>query len=94
MSRKENAVGDGANAPAFATKREVQPKARHSSTTAQAARQMESYVTVAEAAELLCVDPKTVRNRIGSGDLEAYRHGRRVVIPLAAIERLIKRGRM
>ena len=52
------------------------------------------YATVDEAAELLRVVPKTVRNRIRSGDLEAYRHGRRIIIPRAAIKRLIKRGRM
>ena len=51
-------------------------------------------VTVAEAAVLLRVCPKTVHNRIKVGELEAYRHGRRILIPLAAIERLIKRGRI
>jgi excisionase family DNA binding protein len=54
----------------------------------------DGYVTVAEAAELLRVCTKTVRNRIGGGELEAYRHGRRILIPLTAIERLIRRGRM
>ena len=52
------------------------------------------YVTIAEAAELLRVDPKTVRSRIKSGDLEAHRHGRRILISLAAIMRLIERGRL
>ena len=52
------------------------------------------YVTRAEAALILHVDTKTVRARIRSGELEAYRHGRRILIPLAAIERLIKRGRI
>ena len=54
----------------------------------------ELYLTVAEAAELLCVCTKTIRNRIKSGDLEAYHHGRRVLVPMAAIENLIRRGRM
>jgi excisionase family DNA binding protein len=52
------------------------------------------YVTVAEAAVLLRVCAKSVRNRIKGGELEAFRHGRRILIPLTAIERLIRGGRM
>jgi len=52
------------------------------------------YVMVDEAAVLPRVCPKTVRNRIKSRVLEAYRHGRRILIPRNAIERLIKRGRI
>jgi hypothetical protein len=47
-----------------------------------------------EAALLLRVCPKSVSNRIKSGELEAFRHGRRILIPLASIERLIRRGRI
>ena len=52
------------------------------------------HVTVAEAAVLLRVCTKTVRARIKSGKLEAYRHGRRILIPRSAIDRLIKSGPM
>ena len=52
------------------------------------------YVTVEEAAGLLRVCTKTVYARIDGGQLEAYRHGRRILIPRPAIERLIKRGRI
>jgi excisionase family DNA binding protein len=54
----------------------------------------DAYLTVAEAADLLRVCTKTVRNRIRGCELEAYRHGRRVLIPRRAIEHLIKRGRV
>jgi excisionase family DNA binding protein len=52
------------------------------------------YATVAEAATLLRVCTKTVRNRIRSRELEAYRHGRRVLIRRTAIEHLIRRTRL
>ena len=52
------------------------------------------YVTVADAAVILRVCPKSVRNRIKSGELEGFRHGRRILLPLGAIERFIKRGRI
>jgi excisionase family DNA binding protein len=52
------------------------------------------YVTVAEVPVLLRVCTKTVHARIKSGDLEGYRHGRRIIIPRSAIESLIKSGRV
>jgi excisionase family DNA binding protein len=53
-----------------------------------------NYITVAEAALILRACTKTVRARIRVGELEAYRVGRRILIPRDAVERLIKRGRL
>jgi excisionase family DNA binding protein len=50
------------------------------------------YATVEEGAGLLRVCTKTVYARIHGGHLEAYRHGRRILIPRRAIDRLIKSG--
>jgi excisionase family DNA binding protein len=80
-SMSEKSARDGAGAP------EV-------TSAADTALPDGPYVTVAEVAVILRVCRKSVRSRIKSGDLEAYRHGRRILIPLAAIERLIKSGRM
>ena len=52
------------------------------------------YATVAQAADVLHVHPKTVRSRIKSGDLEAYRHGRRILIPLTGLLRFVEEGRL
>jgi excisionase family DNA binding protein len=53
-----------------------------------------NYITVAEAGLILRACTKTVRARIRVGELEAYRVGRRILIPRDAVERLIKRGRL
>ena len=52
------------------------------------------YVMVDEAAVLLRICSKTVYTRIKNRELEAYRHGRRILISRQAIQRLIKRGRV
>lgn len=62
--------------------------------TAGAALVPGPYATVAETADVLRVHPKTVRSRVKSGELEAYRRGRRILIPLAAILRFIEQGRL
>ena len=38
-----------------------------------------SYVTLAEAADLMSVSVKTLRRRIADGTIPAYRCGRRVI---------------
>lgn len=48
----------------------------HEEKTAKAPRSM---VTIADAAELLGVSVWTVRRRIGSGELTAYRLGNRII---------------
>jgi excisionase family DNA binding protein len=86
----------GASAPTWSTTQEEQDAAVASNDAdgTNGGIATDPYVTVDEAAELLRVVPKTVRNRIRSGDLEAYRHGRRIIIPRAAIKRLNESGRM
>jgi len=44
-------------------------------------RSNSAVVTIAEAAELLGVDARTVSRAMGSGDLPALRVGRRLLIP-------------
>jgi excisionase family DNA binding protein len=82
--RKAKMADDRADAGKTAKAEKVQPSLP----------EIRSYVTREEAALLLRVCPKSVSNRITSGELEAYRHGRRILIPLAAVKRLIKRGRI
>jgi excisionase family DNA binding protein len=52
----------------------------------------ESFLTVAEIAALLKVDPMTIGNWISRGELPAMRVGRRVRIPRADFDRLIEAG--
>ena len=91
MPTKKRPGRAGASAPTWPTEQDAAVASKDADGT-KGGVATDPYVTVDEAAELLRVVPKTVRNRIRSGDLEAYRHGRRVLIPLAAIERLIKTG--
>jgi excisionase family DNA binding protein len=49
-------------------------------------------LTVAQAASVFCVCPKTIRNWIRSGLLTASRIGRVVRIPRSELERLTKGG--
>lgn len=46
-------------------------------------------VTVKECATITGLDPATVRSYVGAGRLPKIRDGRRVFIPLSAIEKLI-----
>ena len=52
----------------------------------------ESYLTVAEVAELLKLNQQTVRNWIDQGSLPALRVGRRVRIRRSDLERLLEDG--
>ena len=52
----------------------------------------EEFLTVAEVAELLKLNRQTIRNWIESGQLPAYRIGRRVRISRTDFDGLITRG--
>ena len=52
----------------------------------------ESFLTVAEVAELLKLNQQTVRNWIDAGTLPALRVGRRVRIKRSDLERLLEQG--
>ena len=49
-------------------------------------------VGVYEAAKLLGVSPFTVRNYIASGKIRAIRVGRRVLVPMEVLEKVIVEG--
>jgi excisionase family DNA binding protein len=53
----------------------------------------DSFLTVAEVAELLKLNQQTVRNWIDQGSLPALRVGRRVRIRRSDFERLLEEGR-
>jgi len=46
-------------------------------------------MNVAEAAEILGVSPRCLRDSIKRGEITARRIGRRVLIPLVEVERLV-----
>jgi len=52
----------------------------------------ESFLTVAEVAEMLKLNPQTVRNWIDQGSLPALRVGRRVRIKRSDLERMLEEG--
>jgi excisionase family DNA binding protein len=52
----------------------------------------ESFLTVAEVAELLKLNQQTVRNWIDQGSLPALRVGRRVRIRRSDFDRLLEQG--
>jgi excisionase family DNA binding protein len=52
----------------------------------------ESFLTVAEVAEMLKLNQQTVRNWIDQGSLPALRVGRRVRIKRSDFERIIEQG--
>lgn len=52
----------------------------------------ETFLTVAEVAELLKLNQQTVRNWIDQGSLPALRVGRRVRIRRSDLERMLERG--
>jgi excisionase family DNA binding protein len=52
----------------------------------------ESFLTVAEVAELLKLNQQTVRNWIDQGSLPAHRVGRRVRIRQSDLDRLLESG--
>ncbi len=52
----------------------------------------ESFLTVAEVAELLRLNQQTVRNWIDQGSLPAHRVGRRVRIRRSDFERVLAEG--
>jgi excisionase family DNA binding protein len=52
----------------------------------------ESFLTVAEVAEMLKLNPQTVRNWIDQGSLPALRIGRRVRIRRSDFDRLLSEG--
>lgn len=52
----------------------------------------ESYLTVAEVAELLRLNQQTVRNWIDQGSLPAVRVGRRVRIKRSDLDRVLSEG--
>ena len=52
----------------------------------------ESFLTVAEVAELLKLNQQTVRNWIDQGSLPALRVGRRVRIRRSDLERVLEAG--
>jgi excisionase family DNA binding protein len=47
-----------------------------------------AWLTLTEAAELLGCSPNAVRMRVNRGRLESRRHGRRVYVSVASIDRL------
>ncbi len=51
------------------------------------------FLTVAEVAEILKLNPQTIRNWIDAGKLPAYRVGRRVRVGRLELETLIRDGR-
>ncbi len=53
----------------------------------------DSFLTVAEVAEMLKLNQQTVRNWIDQGSLPALRVGRRVRIRRSDLERLLEDGR-
>lgn len=53
----------------------------------------ESFLTVAEVAELLKLNQQTVRNWIDAGSLPAFKVGRRVRILRADLDRILAQGR-
>jgi excisionase family DNA binding protein len=52
----------------------------------------ESFLTVAEVAEMLKLNQQTVRNWIDQGSLPAFRVGRRVRIKRSDFERVLERS--
>ena len=52
----------------------------------------ESFLTVAEVAEMLRLNQQTVRNWIDQGSLRALRVGRRVRIKRSDLERVLEEG--
>ncbi len=52
----------------------------------------ESFLTVAEVADLLRLNPQTVRNWIDAGSLPAVRIGRRVRIKKSDLDRVVENG--
>jgi excisionase family DNA binding protein len=52
----------------------------------------ESFLTVAEVAEMLKLNQQTVRNWIDQGSLPALRVGRRVRIKRSDLERILEEG--
>lgn len=52
----------------------------------------ETFLTVAEVAELLKLNPQTVRNWIDQGSLPAVRVGRRVRIKRSDFEQVLAQG--
>ncbi len=52
----------------------------------------ESFLTVAEVAEILRLNPQTVRNWIDAGTLPATRVGRRVRIKQSDLDLIVARG--
>jgi excisionase family DNA binding protein len=53
----------------------------------------ESFLTVAEVAELLKLNQQTVRNWIDAGTMPAFRVGRRVRILRADLDQILAQGR-
>lgn len=49
-------------------------------------------VDVREAARLLSLSPHTIRAYISKGRIRAVRVGRRVLIPVVELERLVREG--
>jgi excisionase family DNA binding protein len=56
------------------------------------ADQDESFLTVAEVADLLKLNQQTVRNWIDQGSLPAFKVGRRVRIKRSDLDRVLERG--
>jgi len=54
----------------------------------------DEFLTVAEVAELLKLNPQTVRNWIDAGKLPAIHAGRRVRIMRSDLERFLEEGRI
>ncbi len=52
----------------------------------------ESFLTVAEVAEVLRLNQQTVRNWIDAGSLPAVRVGRRVLIKRSDLDRVVQSG--
>ena len=52
----------------------------------------DAFISLGKAAEMLSISVRTLRRRIASGELPAFRSGRRIIrIRVADVEKLLRR---
>jgi excisionase family DNA binding protein len=56
--------------------------------------QPDEYLTKREAAAMLKLSPRAFHSRIKSGEIPHVKHGRRVLVTRAGIEKYLKRGQV
>jgi len=59
----------------------------------QMSAEQDDFLTVAEIAEILKMNPQTIRNWIDAGKLPAHRVGRRVRVTRADFDAVVREGR-